>query len=189
MNARPLNLLRYPRRLPSASPALLKHALVYGLLGAVVGAAVVAWGQHRQAQLHERRQQLQAQAQTLSQQRAEDTAQLERVRVQEQAGVRARVWGAQRAHLARVHAALTALADDAGLRLTRWQGDGRKLVLQGSLPQAQDLPWVLSRLSDAWPLAWTLHSLGERQPAGTGVEWVIEAPWPQASADPPRRQP
>ena len=189
MNAKPLNLLRYPRRMPSASPVLLKHALVCGLLGAVVGAAVVAWLQHRQAQLHEQRQQLQMQAQALAKQRAEDTAQLERTRVQEQGGVRARAWGAQRAHLARVNAALTALADEAGLRLTRWQGDGRKLVLQGSLPQVQDLPLVLSRLSDAWPVAWTLHSLGDRQPAGTGVEWVIEAPWPQASADPPRRQP
>ena len=189
MKERSLNLLRYPRRVPGAAPGLWRQALVSGLLGAVVGAAGVTWLQHRQAQLHERRQQLQAQVQSLARQRSQDAAQHERARAHEQGQVRARAWAAQRERLARVHAALDALADDTGLRLARWQGDGRKLVLQGSLSRAQDLPTVLSRLSEAWPLAWTLQSLGDRQPAGTGVDWQIEAPWPAVVPDSPGRQP
>ncbi len=188
MNGRPLNLLRYPRRVPVCSTALWRQVLWGGLLGALVGGALLLWLQHRHTQLHERRHQLQAQAQAWSQQRAQMAAQQEVARVQAQGRLRATQWSAQRERLARVHTALQALASETGLRLTRWQADGRKLVLQGSLPQAQDLPTVLSRLSDAWPLAWGLHSLGERQPAGTGVDWVIEAHWPPVP-NPAGRQP
>lgn len=183
MNDRPLNLLRCPRPARVLDAALVRPALLAGLAGVLMAGGAVVWLHMRQAQLQGLRQQLQTQLQARARQQAGEAAAKARDRLQAQLVARAQAWQGQHQHMERLHTALTDLAEAPGLRLERWHGDGRRLVLQGGLPAAGSVPQVLSRLSEAGPPGWGLQSLGERAGAKAGIDVVFEAPWPVVAHD------
>ena len=111
MTAQSLNLLRYPRRVPALDAALWRPAAAALLTGALAGGVWGGWQHMRQdglLALHARLHQ----------------AFLDR----------AQAWQSQRERVMRLHAGLTEQARDTGLRVERWQADGRRLVLQAWLP-------------------------------------------------------
>lgn len=170
MNTPPLNLLRYPRR-ARLSDAIPSRAAVLALAAGILMGG--CWGQWQQSQyeaLLVQRSQLQAQTRAW---RSQQTQARDRQQLLSRWAQRQHAWQAQRAQQMQLHAVLAAQADTAGLRVERWQGDGRQLVLQAWLPRADAVPGVLAALSRAWPPGWTLHSLGDR--AGAGVDVVLQA--------------
>lgn len=176
MSVRSLNLLRYPRRLQlTVSPRSL-WVLGGGLAGLLAGLAWGLWSlarldawQHEVQRLQARQAQ-QARVQALASERS-------KLAFQEQQAMRKlQDWQSQRDQLLRLHALLTQSARDSGLQLRLWQGDERRLQLQGWLPHMQDLPQLQAQLSAAGPSAWSLHSLSAG--AGPGVELVLQASWP-----------
>ena len=183
MSARPLNLLRYPRQRLVLSPALLRACLVAGLIGVLAGGLWIGWQHLRLVQRHEQLTQLQARWQARSQQQADVSAQRERAGLRRQWLERATDWRDRREQLSHLHRALQALADGPGLRVERWQGDGRRLVLQAWLPGSEQVPTLMAGLSAAGPLSWQLHSLADHSSVGgeAGIDVVLEAPWPAAS--------
>ena len=183
MSARPLNLLRHPRQGLALSPAVLRSCLVAGLIGVLAGGLWSGWQHLRLAQRHEQRTQLQARWQAHSQQQADASTQRERAGLRRQWLERAADWRGRREQLSQLHRALQALADDPGLRVERWQGDGRRLVLQAWLPRPEQVPTLMAGLSAAGPLGWQLHSLADHSSVGgeAGIDVVLEAPWPAAS--------
>ncbi len=183
LNPRPLNLLRYPRRAGMLDPTLWRPGLCALLAGGVVAAAWVASQLQRQDQLLAERGPLQARLQEQARQQAQALQAEALAHAQARMQKRAQTWQVQREQLMRLHAELSAQAEHSGLRLQRWQGDGRKLTLQLWLPRPELAPALVSRLSQASPQAWALQSLAER-PDAAGVEAVLEASWP-APAHPP----
>ena len=157
--------------------ALWRPACWALLAGGVVAAAGVGWQLQRQEQLLAQRGPLQTRLQEQARQQALARQAEALARLQDRMLARAQSWQVQRQQLMRLHAELSSEAEHTGLRLQRWQGDGRKLTLQLWLPGPELAPALVSRLSQAWPQAWTLHSLAQRPGAG-GVEAVLEAPWP-----------
>lgn len=182
MKARSLNLLRHPRREVALEPALLRACLIAGLVGALAGGLWSGWQHMRMAQLEEQRAQLQARWQVQNRQQTDAVAGHERGALHRQLLERATDWQGRRAQLLRLHQALNAQADDPGLRVERWQSDGRRQVLQAWLPRTDQVPQLMATLSAAWPQRWRLQSLGEH--AGThsdaGVDAVFETTWPVA---------
>lgn len=177
MTARSLNLLRYPRRLPVLDAALWWPAASAWLVGALLGGAWGGWQHMQHEALIASHARLQTQLQALAAQQAEATARQTRARLHRALLDRAQAWQTRRERVLQLHAVLTEQARDAGLRVERWHSDGHKLVLQGWLPRAQEVPRVVASLSAAWPQGWTLQSLGERVGPAAGVDMVIEAPW------------
>ncbi|MFM7025991.1 MAG: hypothetical protein ACKOWC_08050 [Limnohabitans sp.] len=187
MNARALNLLRYPRPGLGPEPGQLRAFLLAGLIGVLLGGLCSGWQHMRLTRLHGQREQLQAHVQTQATQEAEAAALREQDRLRRQVSERALEWHDRRQQLLHLHRAFDALADEPGLRVQRWQGDGRRLVLSVWLPRADAVPLLTDRLSAAWPQGWSLQSLGERPLApgdAGGVEAVFEAPGPSAAAAP-----
>ena len=176
LNVQPLNLLRHPRPVYKLEPLLLRSAAIGLLAGGLVGATIGEWQQTRHEQLLTLRAQLQAQVRVSEVQQTQQLAMDARVRLQAQWAQRSQAWQGRRQQLMQMHEALGTLAQDLGLRLERWQGDGRTMVLQAWLPHAEAVPQVLSRLSTVGPSTWTLQSLGDRP--GAGVDLLLQAPWP-----------
>lgn len=176
MSAPALNLLRYPQ---SASPMRWTGA-VWALVGALCACGWGLWQQAQLAQVQQQRQQLEQQLQAQATARALAASQAQHGRVQEAERWRAAQWQVQRERLQSVHAQLALAQRELGLRLQRWQGDAKQLQLQAWLPGVQALPELQSRLSGAWPTAWTLESLAGA--ADGGVQLVLTAPLAQAPA-------
>ncbi len=181
MNDRPLNLLRYPQPARVLDASLVWSALWAGLAGVLMAGGGVVWLHRQHDALHNLRRQLQSQSQALTQQQATAAAEKARSQLQAQLAGRARAWQQQGQDLDRLQATLTALAETPGLRLERWHGDGRRLLLQGSLPAADGVPLVLSGLSDTWAPGWGLQSLAKRTGPVPGIDVVFEAPWPMST--------
>lgn len=178
MTAQSLNLLRYPRRVPALDAALWRPAAAALLTGALAGGVWGGWQHMRQDGLLALHARLQEQVQTLSGQQAGVTARQAKARLHQAFLDRAQAWQSQRERVMRLHAGLTEQARDTGLRVERWQADGRRLFLQAWLPGAEQVPRAVAALSAAWPQGWTLQSLSERiRPQGeAGVDVVFEAP-------------
>lgn len=180
MSARSLNLLRYPGRIPTWEGALLRPVLVAWLAGVLSGLGWSGWQHMRHDEwlaLHAR---LQAQTQALAGQQTEAAARQLAARLHQAFLERARAWKNRRERVLHLQAVLTEQARSTGLRVERWQSDGRRLVLQAWLPRAEHVPQLVAHLSAAWPQAWTLQSLSDRTGAGAGVDVVLEAPWDDA---------
>lgn len=177
MSERPLNLLRYPRRERIVDPVLLRPVFWGLLTGGMLAAAGAGWQSQRQIHLQTQRASLQA----LVQEQERQQTQARNFRAQQQLldrmQERVQVWQAQRQQTMQWHAFLGAEAEQTGLRLQRWQGDGRKVTLQLWLPRPELLPSLVARLTEISPGAWTLHSLSG-QNASAGVQAVIESAWP-----------
>ncbi len=180
LNARPLNLLRYPRRAVMLDAALWRPALWALLAGVVGAAAAAAWQLQRQDQLLAQRGPLLARLQEQARQQAQARQAEAMARLRSRMLERQQAWQLQRQQLMRLNADLSTEAERTGLRLQRWQGDGRKLSLQLWLPRAELAPALVSRLSQSSLHAWTLQSLAQK-PDAAGVEAVLEAPWPSVS--------
>ena len=181
MNARPLNLLRYPRRVHPLAPRQLRDLLWAGVAGALIGGLWCIWLDTEKEQLQQERTHLQAQATAWREQQSRERALEQKAKLQWAWTQRAQAWQGQRQKLARLHGALDTLALETGLRAERWQGDGRKLLLQAWLPEAASVPMVLSGLSGAWEQGWTLQSMGDR--TGGGVALVLQSAWLTDSVD------
>ena len=161
--------------------ATLWRAALWALLaGVVVATAVVAWQLQRQDQLLAQRGPLQARLQEQARQQTQARQAEVLARLHSRMLERQQAWQLQRQQLMHLHAELSSEAERTGLRLQRWQGDGRKLLLQLWLPRAELAPALVTRLSRSSQQAWTLQSLAHR-PEATGVEAVLEAPWPSVS--------
>ena len=170
MNTPPLNLLRYPRRAYLSDAVPWRAAVLALAAGILMGGGWGLWQQSQYEALQTQRSQWQAQTRAWRSQQAQ---QRDRQQLLSRWDQRQHAWQARRAQQMQLHAALAAQADTAGLRVERWQGDGRQLVLQAWLPRAEAVPGVLAALSRAWPPGWTLHSLSDR--SGAGVEVVLQA--------------
>lgn len=183
MSERTLNLLRYPRRVPLFDAAWVRAVLAAGLGGVLVGVAGAAWLHWRQDGWLAQRAQLQAEQQRVESQQAEATARQAQARLAQAFGARAQAWAERRERLLGLHTELNAQAVDMGLRVERWQSDGRRLVLQAWLPRPAHLPQALARLSAASALDWRLQSLATRagQANPAGVDVVFEAAWPDGA--------
>lgn len=150
-------------------------------LGALLGGLGAA-GQHwRLAQLRAQGAQLQAQVQSQLRQQSAAAALRSQALLQQALLARAQEWGALEEQSLRLHGVLGEQGETLGLRVTRWQNDGRQLQLHAWLPRAQDVPLLISSLSAAGRQAWALQSLGEHaSPPGSslgGVDLVLQAPW------------
>lgn len=195
MSAPALNLLRYPRR------GWLEPQLGWPLLqalgvGAVLGAACVL-GQHGWLDhLQNQRGQLQRQAHAVARQRATDAARHAQVQRLQAVHTRAQDWQTQQAMGLRLQAVLSAQGQALGLRVLRWQGDGRQMLLQAWLPRVQDVPALVAALSALGAGAWTVQSLSdgaavatqrrEKEPgagADGGVVVQLQAPWSPATRE------
>lgn len=170
MNARPLNLLRYPRRASLLESAPARAALLALGVGIVMGCSWGLWQQAQHEALLARRVQLKAQSEAW---RSQQTSERDRQRLLTHWGQRAKTWQAQGEQQMQLHAVLLAQAASAGLRVERWQGDGRQMMLQAWLPGADGVPALLSALSQAWPPGWALQSISDR--SGVGVDVVLQA--------------
>lgn len=188
LNPPPLNLLRYPSRLPGVDAGLRRQALWALLAGALAGSGLLAWQTHRHAQLQAERERLQTQVHMQLRQQTERRQAWVRAQSQARLLERAQAWQAQRQQFLQLHAQLQQQAREDGLRLQRWQADGHKLTLQLWLPHPERVPVLVSALSHASPQPWTLQSMAGPGDA-SGVEVVLEAAWPVAPAALARRRP
>ena len=186
MSAPALNLLRYPRRGPLELTEW-RRARQALLAGAVVGALWVL-GQHwRLDHLQAQLGQLQNQAHAVATERAADAARHAQAQRQQALHARAQDWQTQQALGLRLQAAVSAQGQALGLRILRWHGDGRHMQLQGWLPRVQQVPVLVSALSDVGPGPWTVQSLDASAEAPSalaaadgGVLVQLQASWPQA---------
>ena len=180
-----LNLLRHPRRGLDLPGELARPLLWAVLVGALLGSAWLGWQSWRLAQLRVQRGQLQAQVQTLEWQKEQAAALQTRTQWIKSGEARAQDWQARRNQLQRLQQALGAQAHALGLRVARWQGDRRQLVLQAWLPRAQDVPVLLSALTAAGPPGWVVQSLADHATSGPhgGVDVVLQASWPSGTQD------
>ena len=74
MNARPLNLLRYPRRVHPLAPRQLRDLLWAGVAGALTGGLWCIWLDTEKEQLQQERTRLQAQATAWREQQSRERA-------------------------------------------------------------------------------------------------------------------
>lgn len=167
-----LNLLRHPGR-----PGVLCWPLAPWLvLGFLCGAFCAAWMQSlHEDGVRQRQRQASDRARLAAQQERQQAARAQaRTLVQQQAQ-----WQALQAQQQRIVAVQEALQREAGqgLRLSAWQADGQRLLLQGQGPQIQDLPALQARLGQVLGQGWSLHSLGSG-PSAAAVHWTLETPWP-----------
>ena len=181
LNPPPLNLLRYPSRIPRVDAGLRRQALGALLVGALAGSGLLVWQNQRHAQLQAERERTQARVQMQLRQQAERRQALTLAQSQARLIERAQAWQAQRQQFLQLHAQLQQQAREGGLRLQRWQADGHKLSLQLWLPHTEGVPAIVARLTQASPQAWTLQSLAS-QSDPPGVQAVLEAVWPAAPA-------
>lgn len=181
LNVQPLNLLRYPAPAGLLSPAVWRCALWALLAGVMAGSALVFWQVRRHAQLLAQREPLQASLQLQQRQQTEARQAQALALVQTRLHERATGWQVQRQQLMGLQARLSQEAGAADLRLRRWQADGQKLTLQLWLPHPDRVPGLVASLSKASPQPWTLHSMNSPS-EGTGVEAVLETPWPGLAA-------
>ncbi len=181
MNPPPLNLLRYPSRIPRFDAGLRRQALGALLVGALAGSGLLVWQNQRHAQLQAERERTQARVQMQLRQQAERRQALTLAQSQARLIERAQAWQAQRQQFLQLHAQLQQQAREGGLRLQRWQADGHKLTLQLWLPHPERVPVLVSALSHASPQPWTLQSMAGPGDAA-GLEVVLEAAWPAAPA-------
>lgn len=181
MNPPPLNLLRYPSRIPRVDAGLRRQALGALLVGALAGSGLLVWQTQRHAQLQAERERTQARVQMQLRQQAERRQALTLAQSQARLVERAQAWQAQRQQFLQLHAQLQQQAREGGLRLQRWQADGHKLTLQLWLPHPERVPVLVSALSHASPQPWTLQSMAGPGDAA-GLEVVLEAAWPAAPA-------
>lgn len=187
LNERPLNLLRYPRRQQLLDPVLLRPVMGGLLAGGLLAAAGAAWQGQKQARLQAQRAPLLAQLQVQAQQESEARKAAAQRQLSDRMNTRAQAWLAQRRQLMQWHAFWGEEAEAHGLRMQRWQGDGRKVTLQLWLPRPDLVPGLVARLSEISPDPWTLHSLSVTR--GTdGVQAVIESPWPRPAASTPQER-
>lgn len=177
LNARPLNLLRYPRRASWVHAGVWRTALWALLTGMGVGSVLVVWQVQRHAQLQAQRGPLQASLQLQLKQQAEVRQAQTLARLQTRLQERATSWQVQRQQFMRLHAQLSQEAEDSGLRLRRWQADGHKLTLLLWLPHPERVPGLVTSLSKVSLQPWTLQSMASPS-EGEGVEAVLEVPWP-----------
>lgn len=183
MTARSLNLLRHPGRRLVPEYTLVRSLVLAGWVGALAGGLWSGWRHVQLSQLQEQRAQLQIRREAQIRQQADLAADHERATLHRQLLERASDWQARREQLLRLHRTLNALADDPGLRVERWQGDGRRLVLQARLSRPASVPQLMAGLSATWPSDWRLQSLGDRGSAkgDAGVDVTLEASWPGTS--------
>ena len=92
MNARPLNLLRYPRRVQLLESAPLRAALLALAVGAVLGGSLGMWQQAQHEALLARRVQLKAQSEAW---RSQQVTERDRQRLLSSWGRRVQAWQAQ----------------------------------------------------------------------------------------------
>lgn len=195
VNAPALNLLRYPRRgwlEPQLWWPLLQALGVGAVLGAACALGQHGWLDHLQTQ----RGQLQSQAHTVARQRAADAARQAQVQRLLAVHARAQDWQTQQAMGLRLQAALSAQGQALGLRVLRWQGDGRQILLQAWLPRVQDVPALVAGLSALGAGPWTVQSLSDGTTvapqrrekeasagAAGGVLVQLQAPWAPATRE------
>lgn len=183
MSAPALNLLRHPRRGPAWPVEPWRPLALAVLAGALSGSAWVGWQHWRLAQLQTQRHQMQAEAQAWAAQQKAATAARSQSQLRQAAQTRAQDWQARQAQWLRLQDVLQGQASALGLRMLRWQADGRQQQLQAWLPRAQDVSALTLALIAAQPAAeaqtWTLQSLsGHANPREGGVDVVLQAPWP-----------
>lgn len=180
MTARSLNLLRHPRQGGWFSGVVWQAVCAGAVLGVLVGAAWCAWQMWQYHALQTQQAELQERVQALDRQQAREAARLARDRQQMRQQSRMEIWRQQREQLLRWHGLLESQARQTGLWVQRWQGDGRHVRLQVWLPQPQQVPALLSALSQVSARAWHVQSLADG--AQGGIEAVLEVPWPDAAA-------
>ena len=146
---------------------------------AVVGAGWALRERLRLDELQALRTQLQARAQAQAQVQSQTQAMQRDQRLRQALQVRAQAWQHQRQQMLRLHGVLTTQAAQAGLRVQRWQSDGRSLVLQAWLPGPERVPALLALLTATGGRPWSLQSLAQAAdgPVGPGVTVVLQAPW------------
>lgn len=191
MTARALNLLRHPGSpaLQTSASARSRRLALLALLGGLLAGGVWAgWQYLRQHQLQQQQVRLQAQLQARALQSAPQALpQPELMQTWEQ---RAQVWQVRRRQLSQLHDALNVQARQSDLRLQRWQGDARQLVLHAVLRSPDDLPALMAALKTAWPADWALDKLAVREPADSAqaVDVVLQAKgWEPTVASPALR--
>lgn len=179
VNAPALNLLRHPRRGPAWPIEPWRPLALAVLAGALSGGAGVGWQHWRLAQLQTQHHQVQAEAQAWAAQQKAAAALRSQSQLRQAALARAQDWQARQAQWLRLQDVLQAQASALGLRVLRWQADGRQQQLQAWLPRAQDVPALTSALSAEGPQVWTLQSLAEHAHSREGgVDVLLQAPWP-----------
>lgn len=178
VNAPALNLLRYPRRGAPMQIAPWRPLALALLAGALMGAVWAGWQHWRLAQMRSLRHQMLAETQAWATQQKAAAAARDQGELQQAALTRARDWQTRQEQWLDLQDALQDQAHVLGLRVLRWQADGRQQQLQAWLPRVQDVPALISVLSAAGAQAWTLSQLAEppRRSEG-GVDVVLQAPW------------
>ena len=189
MNAAALNLLRYPRRGPP-EPQEWWPALLALVAGVVVGALWVLWQHWHLEQLDLQREQLQTQVHAVATERAAAAARHAQAQRQQALHARAQAWQTQQALGLRLQTTLSAQGQALGLRVLRWQGDGRHMQLQAWLPRVQQVPVLVSALSTLGQRPWTVQSLDAPAAAAPGLDAteggvlvLLQVPWPQATSE------
>ena len=169
-----LNLLRHPRRLWAPWLPLAPWLA----LGCLCGGLCAAWLQS----LHEyglrERQRLASEQARLAAQTERQQAARAQAHLLAQQQARWRELQVQQQRIVALQDALQSEAEQ-GLRVSRWQADGQRLLLQGQGPQAQDWPALQARLGQVLGQGWHLQSLGSDLSAAS-VLWTLETAWPGA---------
>lgn len=171
-----LNLLRHPRSRGQVLGSKVRPALAGALIGLACLGLDALWQAEQLQALQLRHAQLQAalRAQTARQQAA--TGHQLQQRLATRQAEREQQWQSRREQVAQVQQTLQTHALAHGLRLQRWQVDGRQLVLHLWLPGVHALSGLTAAMTQAGPSAWTVQSLSAH--ASGGAEAVIEAAWP-----------
>lgn len=179
VNAPALNLLRYPRRGTALQIGPWRPVVLALLAGAVSGAVWVGWQHWRLAQLQSLRQRVLAETQAWAAQQKAIAEARDQSDLQQAVSARARDWQTRQVQWLKLQDALQDQAHVLGLRVLRWQADGRQQQLQAWLPRVQDVPALTSVLSVAGAQAWTLNNLAEHPNRSEGgVDVLLQAPWP-----------
>lgn len=182
-----LNLLRHPRRLPQMHSPQLSWAAVGLLAGMLAAAGWRWWCEVQQPSWLQQSQELRARLARQAHEQTAAAALAKQQRLTQQLEQRRQEWQSAVQQQRGLHALLTELAVDSGLRLQRWQGDGQRMQLQGWLPDAQALASLQNRLSQSGTHTWTWQSLVS-EPGG-GVQWVLEASAPHRMQSTESRRP
>lgn len=187
MSATSLNLLRFPRRPQMHVGRWLWWGLAGLCIGVLMGSGWGVWSQHALPFWRGEQQRLQAELAQQSRAQAARAAKTQLARAERQEQARLQDWQLRREQLLRWHGLFTQLAAEQGWVVQRWQGDERRMVLQGWLPEPQAWPLVQSKLAAAGSPSWTLQSLSAGPSAG--VQLVLEAPWAATSTTAQEKRP